>query len=49
MFPETECGRVPPAAWMTTLRGTVRFLLLFRIQILKRVAGPIEAFYPIFT
>lgn len=38
MSPETECGRVPPAAWMTTLRDTVRFLLLFRIHVLKRVA-----------
>lgn len=49
MSPETQCGRVPPAAWMTTLRDTVRFLLLFRIQVFKRVAGPMEAFYPIFT
>lgn len=49
MSPETQCGRVPPAAWMTTLRDTVRFLLLFRIHVLKRIAGPIEAFYPIFT
>lgn len=49
MSPETECGRVPPAAWMTTLRDTVRFLLLFRIHVLKRIAGPMEAFYPIFT
>ena len=49
MSPETECGRVPPAAWMTTLRDTVRFLLLFRIHVLKRIAGRMEAFYPIFT
>ena len=39
MSPETECGRVPPAAWMTTPRGFVRFLLSFRIHVLKRIAG----------